>query len=91
MSRFSVPSAQQLSACSVLVIAALGLVLPGVEAAGTPRTEGTCEGCIPEGKMHAYLPLRIGGKERQGRNLREKPVFSSSCLDPDKLTVFTLP
>ena len=39
----------------------LGLVLPGVEAPGTPGTEGTYEGCIPEGKTHAYLPLRMGG------------------------------
>ena len=70
----------------------LGLVLPGVEAPGTPGTEGTYEGCIPEGKTHAYLPLRVGGGglEREGKNLREKPAFSNSCLDPDKLTLFSL-
>ena len=60
----------------------LGLVLPGVEAPGTPGTEGTYEGCIPEGKTHAYLPLRMGGGglEREGKNLRKK---SETGLDTE--------
>lgn len=48
-------SARQLSACSVLVIVA-SLVLPGVEAPGTPRTEGTYEGIHPRGK-HMFIFL----------------------------------
>lgn len=72
MSLFSVPSAQQLSACSVLVIVVLGLVLPGVEAPGTPGTEGTYEGYIPEGKTHVYLPLRIGGNGEGGEEFERK-------------------
>lgn len=43
-----------------------------------------------EKHMLIFLLEWGGGLEREGKNLREKPAFSNSCLDPDKLTLFSL-